>query len=97
MRNEKLEMVVAAAPQIYMGRCLKDGSQVTSHQSPVTHFCFKGTTGSAGLTGEGGGFAGMLVDGIPVSRAFPSRGRCPGGADRAQAVCKRDGIKSPSP
>ena len=28
----------------------------------------------------------ILDDGIPVSSAFPSRGRCPEGADRAQAV-----------
>ena len=28
----------------------------------------------------------MLDDGIPVSSAFPSRGRCPEGADRAQAA-----------
>ena len=36
--------------------------------------------------GEGGGFAALLDDGIPVSSAFPSRGRCPEGADRALAV-----------
>ena len=29
---------------------------------------------------------GILDDGIPISSAFPSRGRCPEGADRAQAV-----------
>ena len=43
----------------------------------------------------GGGFAaniygampeGLLIAGIPVSSAFPSRGRCPEGADRALAV-----------
>ncbi|MBD9031995.1 MAG: hypothetical protein EGR19_07315 [Dialister sp.] len=28
----------------------------------------------------------ILDDGIPVSAAFPSRGRCPEGADRAQAA-----------
>ena len=28
----------------------------------------------------------MLDNGIPVSPAFPSRGRCPAGADRALAV-----------
>ena len=28
----------------------------------------------------------ILDDGIPVSSAFPSRGRCPVGADRALAV-----------
>ena len=28
----------------------------------------------------------ILDDGIPVSSAFPSRGRCPEGADRALAV-----------
>ena len=33
-------------------------------------------------------------DGFPVSPAFPSRGRCPEGADRAEAVWKTDGIKA---
>ena len=28
----------------------------------------------------------ILDDGIPVSSAFPSRGKCPEGADRALAV-----------
>ena len=32
------------------------------------------------------GYAAILADGIPVSSAFPSRGRCPEGADRAPAV-----------
>ena len=32
------------------------------------------------------GYAVILADGIPISSAFPSRGRCPEGADRAQAV-----------
>ena len=32
------------------------------------------------------GYAAILADGIPVSSAFPSRGRCPEGADRALAV-----------
>ena len=42
---------------------------------------------------EGSGFKGfrwrlrrILDDGIPVSSAFPSRGRCPEGADRVLAV-----------
>ena len=47
------------------------------------------------VQGCGGGFAaniygampeGLLIAGIPVSSAFPSRGRCPEGADRALAV-----------
>mgnify|MGYP006932653841 CR=1 FL=1 len=33
----------------------------------------------------------ILDDGILVSSAFPSRGRCPEGADRAQAARKRAG------
>ena len=33
----------------------------------------------------------ILDDGIPVSPAFPSRGRCPEGADRALAAGKRVG------
>ena len=32
----------------------------------------------------------ILDDGIPVSSAFPSRGRCPEGADRALAAGKTD-------
>ncbi|MBD8953722.1 MAG: hypothetical protein EGQ71_01565 [Dialister sp.] len=32
------------------------------------------------------GYAAILADGIPVSPAFPSRGRCPEGADRALAA-----------
>ena len=39
-----------------------------------------------GMKNEGGGFAAFLEDGILVSSAFPSRGRCPEGADRALAV-----------
>ena len=34
------------------------------------------------VQGSRGGFAAFLDDGIPVSSAFPSRGRCPAGADR---------------
>ena len=40
----------------------------------------------ARMRNEGGGFAAFLEEGILVSSAFPSRGRCPAGADRAQAV-----------
>ena len=36
--------------------------------------------------GSQGRLCCILDDGIPVSSAFPSRGRCPEGADRAQAV-----------
>ena len=32
------------------------------------------------------GYAAIWADGIPVSSAFPSRERCPVGADRALAV-----------
>ena len=49
-----------------------------------------------GFRVQGSGFNGFngfrwrlrrsLDDGIPVSSAFPSRGRCPAGADRAPAV-----------
>ena len=38
------------------------------------------------VQGSGGGFAAILADGILVSSAFPSRGRCPEGADRVLAV-----------
>ena len=38
------------------------------------------------VQGSGGSFAAFLEDGILVSPAFPSRGRCPEGADRALAV-----------
>ena len=38
------------------------------------------------VQGSGGGFAAFLEDGILVSPAFPSRGRCPEGADRALAA-----------
>ena len=37
------------------------------------------------------GITAIIDDGIPVSSAFPSRGRCPEGADRAQAAGKTDG------
>ena len=50
----------------------------------------------SGFKVQGSGFNGfngfrwrlrrILDDGIPVSSAFPSRGRCPEGADRALAV-----------
>ena len=48
-----------------------------------------------GIRNEGGGFAANIYVAMPeglrwrvslVSSAFPSRGRCPEGADRAQAV-----------
>ena len=38
------------------------------------------------VQGSGGGFAAFLEDGILASSAFPSKGRCPAGADRALAV-----------
>ena len=38
------------------------------------------------VQGSGGSFAAFLEDGILVPPAFPSRGRCPEGADRALAV-----------
>ena len=47
----------------------------------------------------GGGFAASIYEAMPeglrrwvslVSSAFPSRGRCPIGADRAQAAGKTD-------
>ena len=60
---------------------------VTSHSKPlIPAFKLRGSTGSEGSKGSGGGFAAILADGIPVSSAFPSRGRCPEGADRALAV-----------
>ena len=34
------------------------------------------------VRGCGGGFAAMLDDGILISQHYPSRGRCPKGADR---------------
>ena len=42
--------------------------------------------GKLGIRNEGGGFAAFLEEGILVSSAFPSRGRCPAGADRADIV-----------
>ena len=78
----------------YKGRCPKV-VRVTSRSKPlIPAFKLRGSTGSKGSkgsTGSGGGFAAMLDDGILVSSAFPSRGRCPVGADRALAVCKRAG------
>ena len=38
------------------------------------------------VQGSRGGFAAFLDDDYPVSPAFPSRGRCPEGADRTLAV-----------
>ena len=38
------------------------------------------------VQGSRGGFAAFLEDGILVSSAFPLRGRCPEGADRALAA-----------
>ena len=73
----------------YKERCPK---VVSSHQPlETTHPCFYAT----GVNGFSGfrrfkGFRWrlrrILDDGIPVSSAFPSRGRCPEGADRAQAA-----------
>ena len=63
---------------------------VTSYsKSLIPAFKLRGSTGSEGSEGSkgsGGGFAAFLEEGILVSSAFPSRGRCPEGADRAQAV-----------
>ena len=44
------------------------------------------------MRNEGGGFAAFLEEGILVSSAFPSRGRCPAGA-----ACIVIGIFAPSP
>ena len=38
------------------------------------------------MVSQAGGIATFLEDGNLVSSAFPSRGMCPEGADRAQAV-----------
>ena len=71
---------------VYKGRCPK---VVSSHQPlKTTHPCFQ-TTGFNGFRRFKGfrwRLRRILDDGIPVSSAFPSRGRCPEGADRAQAV-----------
>ena len=42
--------------------------------------------GELGIRNEGGGFAAFLEEGILVPSVFPSRGRCPEGADRADMV-----------
>ena len=42
------------------------------------------------MRNEGGGFAAFLEDGILVSPAFPSRGRCPAGADRVTMAGRSD-------
>ena len=72
----------------YKGRCPK---VVSSHQPLKTpHSCFQ-TTGFNGFKRFRWRLRRILDDGILVSSAFPSRGRCPEGADRAPAVCKRVG------
>ena len=59
---------------------------VSSHQPlETTYPCFQ-TTGFKGFNGFRWRLRGILDDGIPISSAFPLRGRCPEGADRAQAV-----------
>ena len=40
----------------------------------------------ARMRNEGGGFAAFFRGWYPRIAAFPSRGRCPAGADRAQAA-----------
>ena len=79
----------ALCADFYKERCPK---VVSSHQLlETTHPCFQ-TTGFNGFR-RFKGFKGfrwrlrrILDDGILVSPAFPSRGRCPVGADRAPAV-----------
>ena len=70
----------------YKERCPK---VVSSHQPlETTHPCFQ-TTGFNGFRRFNGfrwRLRRILDEGIPVSSAFPSRGRCPEGADRAQAA-----------
>ena len=66
------------AANIY-GAMPESGIQVTSPQSLATHPCFH-------TSGFWWRLRCILAVGIPVSSAFPSRGRCPEGADRAQAV-----------
>ena len=64
----------------YKGRCPK---VVSSHQLlETTHSCFQAT----GVNGFRWRLRRILDDGIPVSSAFPLRGRSPEGADRAQAA-----------
>ena len=57
----------------------ESGIQVTSPQSLATYPCFH-------TSGFWWRLRCILDDGIPVSPAFPSRGRCPEGADRALAA-----------
>ena len=62
---------------------------VSSHQPlETTHPCFQATgfSGFRRFKGFRWRLRRILDDGIPVSSAFPSRGRCPEGADRAQAA-----------
>ena len=70
----------------YKGRCPK---VVTSHQPlKTTHPCFQATgfNGFRRFKGFRWRLRRILDDGIPISSAFPSRGRCHEGADRALAV-----------
>ena len=70
----------------YKGRCPK---VVSSHQLlEITHPCFQATgfNGFRRFKGFRWRLRRILDDGIPVSAAFPSRGRCPEGADRVQAT-----------
>ena len=81
MRNEGLGIRNEGggfAANIY-GAMPESGIQVTSPQSLATHPCFH----TSGLWWR---LRCILADGIPVSSAFPSRGRCPEGADRALAA-----------
>ena len=76
---------VSRAQDDETGRCPKVvcksqshlGLLIPSYSSLVTH---------SRLQTCSGGFAAMLDDGISVSSAFPSRGRCPEGADRVTMV-----------
>ena len=59
---------------------------VSSHQPlETTHPCFQ-TTGFKWFKWFRWRLRRILDDGILVSSAFPSRGRCPEGADRVLAV-----------
>ena len=81
IRNEELGIRNEGggfAANIY-GAMPESSIQVTSPKSLATHPCFH-------TSGFWWRLRGNLDDGIPVSLAFPSRGRCPEGADRVQAV-----------
>ena len=79
-------MKVAASPQIYKGRCRKVVCKSLVMYTALKGFRVQGSGLVRGAMPES-----LRWQFFPVSPAFPSRGRCPAGADRALAACKRAG------